>query len=202
MILYSDKDDHYSHRVRIVLAEKDIACEIRETSNDEAPEEVLSINPYHSLPILIDRDLGLYNTSVMMEYLDERFPHPPLLPVYPVTRANSRSLMLRINREICPLLDNVIFGKGNAKKIKEDKENLLHEISSLAPTFKEYSFFMNDEFSLTDCYLAPILWRLPSLGINLPLTKNIKPLLDYQEKIFDRPGFQDSLSIIERDLRD
>ena len=202
MILYSDKDDHYSHRVRIVLAEKDIACEIRETSNDDAPEEVLSINPYHNLPILIDRDLGLYNTSVMMEYLDERFPHPPLLPVYPVTRANSRSLMLRINREICPLLDNVIFGKGNAKKIKEDKENLLHEISSLAPTFKEYSFFMNDEFSLTDCYLAPILWRLPSLGINLPLTKNIKPLLDYQEKIFDRPGFQDSLSIIERDLRD
>ena len=202
MILYSDKDDHYSHRVRIVLAEKDIACEIRETSNDEAPEEVLSINPYHSLPILIDRDLGLYNTSVMMEYLDERFPHPPLLPVYPVTRANSRSLMLRINREVCPLLDKVILGTGNAKKIKENKENLLHEISSLAPTFKEYSFFMNDEFSLTDCYLAPILWRLPSLGINLPLTKNIKPLLDYQEKIFDRPGFQDSLSIIERDLRD
>ena len=137
MILYSDKDDHYSHRVRIVLAEKDIACEIRETSNDEAPEEVLSINPYHSLPILIDRDLGLYNTSVMMEYLDERFPHPPLLPVYPVTRANSRSLMLRINREVCPLLDKVIAGMGNAKKIKENKENLLHEISSLAPTFKE-----------------------------------------------------------------
>ena len=100
MILYSDKDDHYSHRVRIVLAEKDIACEIRETSNDDAPEEVLSINPYHNLPILIDRDLGLYNTSVMMEYLDERFPHPPLLPVYPVARANSRSLMLRINREL------------------------------------------------------------------------------------------------------
>ena len=124
MILYSDKDDHYSHRVRIVLAEKDIACEIRETSNDEAPEEVLSINPYHSLPILIDRDLGLYNTSVMMEYLDERFPHPPLLPVYPVTRANSRSLMLRINREVCPLLDKVIAGMGNAKKIKENKENL------------------------------------------------------------------------------
>ena len=82
MILYSERDNHYSHRVRIVLAEKDIACEIRETSNDIAPEEILSINPYHSLPILVDRDLGLYNTSVMMEYLDERFPHPPLLPVY------------------------------------------------------------------------------------------------------------------------
>jgi RNA polymerase-associated protein len=77
MILYSDKDDHYSHRVRIVLAEKDIACEIRETSNEEAPEEVLALNPYHTLPILADRDLGLYDAGVMLEYLDERFPHPP-----------------------------------------------------------------------------------------------------------------------------
>ena len=83
MILYSDKDDHYSHRVRIVLAEKDIACEIRETSNEDAPDEVLAINPYHTLPILADRDLGLYDAGVMLEYLDERFPHPPLLPVYP-----------------------------------------------------------------------------------------------------------------------
>ena len=202
MILYSDRDDHYSQRVRIVLAEKDISAEIKESNQDETPDEILSISPYHKLPILVDRDLAIHDPAVMMEYLDERFPHPPLLPVYPVTRANSRSLMLRINREVCPLLDKVIAGMGNAKKIKEKKENLLHEISSLAPTFKEYPFFMNDEFSLTDCYLAPILWRLPSLGINLPLTKNIKPLLDYQEKIFDRPGFQDSLSLIERDLRD
>ena len=202
MILYSDRDDHYSQRVRIVLAEKDISAEIKESKQDETADEILSISPYHKLPILVDRDLAIHDPAVMMEYLDERFPHPPLLPVYPVTRANSRSLMLRINREVCPLLDKVILGMGNAKKIKENKENLLHEISSLAPTFKEYPFFMNDEFSLTDCYLAPILWRLPSLGINLPLTKNIKPLLDYQEKIFDRPGFQDSLSLIERDLRD
>ena len=115
MILYSDKDDHYSHRVRIVLAEKDIACEIRETNNDDAPEEVLSINPYHELPILVDRDLGLYNTTVMMEYLDERFPHPPLLPVYPVTRANSRTLMLRIDKEICPLVDKLSAKDGTIK---------------------------------------------------------------------------------------
>ena len=203
MIFYSEDKGHYSHMVRIVLAEKDIACEIKEFDPEgKLPEELPTINPYNKLPVLVDREVTIYEPRIILEYLDERFPHPPLLPVYPVARANSRSLMLRINREICPLLDNVILGKGNAKKIKEDKENLLHEISSLAPTFKEYSFFMNDEFSLTDCYLAPILWRLPSLGINLPLTKNIKPLLDYQEKIFERPGFQDSLSIIERDLRD
>ena len=93
MILYSDKDDHYSHRVRIVLAEKDIACEIRETSNEEAPEEVLALNPYHTLPIFADRDLGLYDSGVMMAYLYERFTHPPLLSVYPVSRSNSLNLM-------------------------------------------------------------------------------------------------------------
>ena len=124
MILYSDKDDHYSHRVRIVLAEKDIACEIRETNNDDAPEEVLSINPYHELPILVDRDLGLYNTTVMMEYLDERFPHPPLLPVYPVTRANSRTLMLRIDKEICPLVDKLSAKDGTDKELLVAKEEL------------------------------------------------------------------------------
>ena len=201
MILYSDKDDHYSHRVRIVLAEKDIACEIRETSNDDAPEEVLSINPYHNLPILIDRDLGLYNTSVMMEYLDERFPHPPLLPVYPVARANSRSLMLRINKEWCPLVDKLIAKELSQKELLIVKEELLNEISTVAPTFKEFDFFMSEDFSLIDCYFAPILWRLPSLGINLPLNRHLKPLLDYQEKIFNRQSFQDSLSLIERDLR-
>ena len=134
MILYSDKDDHYSHRVRIVLAEKDIACEIRETSIKDAPEEVLSINPYHKLPIMVDRDLGLYDTAVMMEYLDERFPHPPLLPVYPVTRANSRTLMLRIDREICPILDDLLAGDCTEKEKLKKRESLLHEISALAPT--------------------------------------------------------------------
>ena len=201
MILYAEKDDHYSHRVRIVLAEKDIACEIRETSNEEAPDEVLAINPYHSLPILSDRDLGLYNTGVMVEYLDERFPHPPLLPVYPVSRANSRSLMLRIDREWCSLVDTLTVKELSEKELLIVREELLNEISTVAPTFKEFKFFMSDDFSVIDCYLAPILWRLPSLGINLRLNRNLKPLLDYQAKIFARPSFQFSLSMIERDLR-
>ena len=201
MILYSDKDDHYSHRVRIVLAEKDIACEIRETNNDDAPEEVLSINPYHELPILVDRDLGLYNTTVMMEYLDERFPHPPLLPVYPVTRANSRTLMLRIDREWCPLVDTLISAEKPEKDLMKIREELLHEISSIAPTFKEFKFFMSDEFTLVDCCFAPILWRLPSVGIKLPVNRHLKPLIDYQKAVFERPGFLDSLSSIERDLK-
>ena len=201
MTLFSDNTSHYSHRVRIVLAEKDIACEIRETSNEEAPEEVLALNPDHTLPILADRDLGLYNTGVMLEYLDERFPHPPLLPVYPVSRANSRTLMLRIDKEWCPLVDTLIEKKLTEKELLIIREELLNEISTVAPTFKEFDFFMSEDFSLVDCYLAPILWRLPNLGINLPLNRHLKPLLDYQTKIFARPSFQDSLSMIEKDLR-
>ena len=202
MILYSDRDDHYSQRVRIVLAEKDISAEIKESKQDETPDEILSISPYHKLPILVDRDLAIHDPAVMMEYLDERFPHPPLLPVYPVTRANSRTLMLRIDKEICPLVDKLSAKEGTDKELLVAKEELLHEITAIAPTFKEFPFFMSEEFSLADCYLAPILWRLPSMGINLPLNRHLKPLLDYQAKIFDRPGFQDSLSLIEKDLRD
>ena len=202
MILYSDRDDHYSQRVRIVLAEKDITAEIRESSLEDTPDEILSINPYHKLPILVDRDLALHDPSVMMEYLDERFPHPPLLPVYPVARANSRTLILRIDKEWCPIVDTLIEAKLSEKELIKLREELLHEISSIAPTFKEFKFFMSDEFTLVDSCLAPILWRLPSIGIKLPVNRHLKPLLDYQKKVFERPGFLDSLSSLERDLKE
>ena len=201
MILYSDRDDHYSQRVRIVLAEKDISAEINEAKAGDTPDDILSISPYHKLPILVDRDLAMHDTSVMMEYLDERFPHPPLLPVYPVARASSRTLMLRIDREWCPLVDTLILAEKPEKELMKIREELIHEISSIAPTFKENKFFMSDEFTLVDCCFAPILWRLPSIGIKLPLNRHLKPLLDYQNKVFERPGFLDSLSSIERDLK-
>ena len=201
MILYSDRDDHYSQRVRIVLAEKDITAEIIESKSDETPDEVLSLSPYFKLPILVDRDLAIYDPSVIMEYLDERFPHPPLLPVYPVARANCRTLMLRIDREWCPMIDVLNEGKKSEKELMKIREEFLHEISSIAPTFKEFKFFMNDDFTLVDCFFAPILWRLPSLGIKLPINRHLKPLIDYQNSVFERPGFLDSLSSLERDLK-
>ena len=202
MILYSDRDDHYSQRVRIVLAEKDISAEIKESKQDETPDEILSMSPYHKLPILVDRDLIIHDPAVMMEYLDERFPHPPLLPVYPVARANSRTLMLRIDREWCPLIDTLIVGEKPEKELMKVREELLHEISSIAPTFKEFKFFMSDEFTLVDCFFAPILWRLSSVGIKLPVNRHLKPLIDYQKSVFERPGFLDSLSSLERDLKE
>lgn len=201
MILYSDRDDHYSQRVRIVLAEKDISAEIIESKSDETPDEILSLSPYFKLPILVDRDLAIYDPSVIMEYLDERFPHPPLLPVYPVARANCRTLMLRIDREWCPMIDVLNEGKKSEKELMKIREEFLHEISSIAPTFKEFKFFMNDDFTLVDCFFAPILWRLPSLGIKLPINRHLKPLIDYQNSVFERPGFLDSLSSLERDLK-
>ena len=201
MILYSDRDNHYSHRVRIVLAEKDITCEIREFDKEDVSDEILAMSNTHQLPILVDRDLNLSDTGVIMEYLDERFPHPPLLPVYPVSRASCRELMLRIDREWCPLVDQVLNSRITKKKEMQLKEELVQQLATISPTFKEFAFFMNEDFTLVDCYLAPILWRLPSLGINLPYNKHLKPLLDYQAKLFDRPGFNDSLTTIERDLR-
>ena len=201
MILYSDRDDHYSQRVRIVLAEKDISAEIIESKAEDMPDDIISISPYQKLPILVDRDLAIHDPSVMMEYLDERFPHPPLLPVYPVARANSRTLMLRIDREWCPMVDELIEQNKSAKELMKIREELLHEISSIAPTFKEYKYFMSDEFTLVDCCFAPILWRLPSIGIKLPINRHLKPLIDYQNSVFERPGFLDSLSSLERDLK-
>ena len=201
MILVFVRDYHYSQRVRIVLAEKDITAEINEAKLEETSDEILSMSPYHKLPILVDRELAIHDPSVMMEYLDERFPHPPLLPVYPVARASSRTLMLRIDREWCPLVDTLILADQSEKQLMKVREELLHEISSIAPTFKENKYFMSDEFTLVDCCFAPILWRLPSLGIKLPLNRHLKPLIDYQNKVFERPGFLDSLSSIERDLK-
>ena len=201
MILYSDRDDHYSQRVRIVLAEKDISAEIRESKQNETSDEILSISPYFKLPILVDRDLAIYDPSVIMEYLDERFPHPPLLPVYPVARAKCRTLMLRIDREWSPMIDTLIEGKKSDKESMKIREELLHEISSIAPTFKEFKYFMSDDFTLVDCFFAPILWRLPSVGIKLPINRHLKPLIDYQNTIFERAGFLDSLSSLERDLK-
>ena len=201
MILYSDRDDHYSQRVRIVLAEKDITCEIREFDTEDVSDEILAMSNTHQLPILVDRDLNLSDTGVIMEYLDERFPHPPLLPVYPVSRASCRELMLRIDREWCPLVDQILNSRMTKKKEMQVKEELVQQLATISPTFKEFAFFMNEDFTLVDCYLAPILWRLPSMGINLPYNKHLKPLLDYQAKLFDRPGFNDSLTTIERDLK-
>lgn len=201
MIFYSDGNDHYSQRVRLVLAEKGVAVEIIDVDPAHLPEDLTDLNPYNSLPTLIDRDLVLYQSQVIMEYLDERFPHPPLLPVYPVARAQSRLFIHRIQRDWCTAVDIIMAGKAKDTVIENARKELRESLVTIAPIFDGKPFFMSEEFTLVDCCVAPILWRLPVLGIELP-SKQGKPILDYMNRIFDRDSFQASLSEAELDMRD
>lgn len=196
MTLLSDPLSHYSHRVRIVLAEKGISVDIEEYSESTLPPELAELNPYCTLPTLVDRELVLYESSVIMEYLDERFPHPPLLPVYPVARALSRLWVYRIERDWSDALNTLAKKPGEEKSAKFLRENLL----SIAPIFTEKEFFMSEEFTLVDCCLGAILWRLGYMGVQLPNTRQSKPLLDYMKRIFSRPAFQKSLSAAEAQM--
>ena len=196
MALLSDPRCHYSQRVRIVLAEKGITCDIEEYRPDNVPSELADVNPYNSLPTLLDRDLVLYESKVMMEYLDERFPHPPLLPVYPVARAQSRLWMQRIERDWSPIVDRLLIGQGSEADTKELSQSLM----GIAPIFSELPYFMSEEFTLVDCCLAPILWRVAEMGVKLPVNRQTRPLLTYMESMFKREAFQLSLSGLEKEM--
>ena len=195
MSLYSDNDDIYSHQARIVLAEKGVNVEIMTVKAGEVPDDLLAVNPYGTVPTLIDRDLVLYEARIIMEYLDERFPHPPLLPVYPVARAETRKMMHRIEQDWYCLLQR-IQTKTDAPAARE---LLLESLIGLEPVFADKLYFLSDEFSLLDCALAPLLWRLPCLGIEIPT--QAKALHTYMQRVFKREAFQVSLTDAERQLR-
>lgn len=198
MAFFSDSTSHYSHRVRIVLAEKGVTVDVVDVDPRDPPRELAELNPYSSLPTLVDRELVLYESKIMMEYLDERFPHPPLLPVYPVARGESRQLMYRIERDWCTLVDAIL--EGTSRDAQKARKELREGLLALAPVFADKPFFMSDEFTLVDCCMAPLLWRLPILGIDLPKTKQVKPIADYMKRLFTRPGFKASLSEREREM--
>src|SRR3984957_17365435 len=166
MTLYSGDLDIYSHQVRIVLAEKGVNVDIINVDENNPSEDLLELNPYNTLPTLVDRELVLYQARVVMEYLDERFPHPPLLPVYPVARAKSRLMIYRIDRDWYSLYKTIL--EGNAKTIKTARNELKEGLLSLAPVFADAPYFLSEEFTLVDCCIAPLLWRLPSLGVEFP----------------------------------
>jgi len=198
MTFFSDGKDPYSHRVRIVLAEKGVAVEIHDVDPDNIPEDIMSLNPYGTLPTLVDRDLVLYEPGIMMEYLDERFPHPPLLPVYPVARAESRLWSHRIQKDWCALAD-IILANKNPEAVEAARKALRESLISTSPIFAEKPYFMSDEYSIVDCVTAPLLWRLPAMGIELP-EKQTKHLQAYMERLFERESFQASLSEAEREM--
>jgi len=197
MTLYSDPLSPYSHRVRVVLAEKNITVEIIDVDPLNLSEDIMDLNPYGTLPTLVDRDLTLFESRIIMEYLDERFPHPPLLPVDPVSRATSRLYMHRVDRDWYSLMDRILAGGTDADKArKELRESLI----TTAPVFAASPCFMSEDLSLVDCSIAPLLWRLPVLGIELPPQANA--VHDYANRLFERESFQESLTEAEREIRE
>ena len=198
MTLLSGPLDIFSHCCRIVLLEKDVDCAVEFVSSTDDPAKIGEHNPYSETPTLIDRDVSLYNMWVIIEYLDERFPHPPLMPVDPITRAKTRLIVSRLTRDwLQPIYE---LGETLVPKPPAALKKSLHDgLVALSPIVADQPFFLGGDFTLVDAYMAPLLWRLPLLGVELP--KQAAPLLDYGESLFKRTAFHESLSDSERDLR-
>ena len=197
MTLYSDPNCAQSHRVRIVLGEKDLVFNVVDVNNADNNEDLIALNPNNTTPTFVDRNLVLYESRVIMEYLDERFPHPPLMPVDPVIRAKTRMVLHYIEKDLYGLLDDLKSSgekKSSAAKAKLE-ENLMFSLNFLQGS----KFFLSDDFSIIDCSIAPILWRLPEYGIELP--KSGKAILQYADRIFGRSSFMDNLSEQEEEIR-
>lgn len=198
MTLFSKADDPWSHRTRIVFAEKSITVETIDVHEGNLPEDLLDLNPYHSVPTLVDRDLVLYDSRVIMEYLDERFPHPPLMPVDPVARAQFRVALYRIERDWYTLAQQM-NDPADRKLGQKARKILRDSILASADVFKAKPYFLSDEFSLVDATIAPILWRLPVWEIDLGTAA---PTINkYANLIFSRPAFRQSLSRVEQEMR-
>jgi len=199
MTLFSAPTDPWSHRTRIVLGEKAISLDIVNVDGGNLPEDLLDLNPYHSLPTLVDRDLVLYDSRVIIEYLDERFPHPPLMPSDPVTRAQFRLALYRIERDWYGLLGE-IDREPDKKHAAKLKKVLRDTILQSVDVFRMKPYFLSDEFSLVDATIAPVLWRLPHYEIDLPRDAG-QPILKYASLVFSRRGFRDSLTEAEQEMR-
>ena len=197
MTLFSDPTCIQSHRTRIVLSEKDITADVVQIDENNKPEDLSELNPYNSVPTLVDRDLVLYDSRVIMEYFDERFPHPPLMPVDPVSRSKSRLALFHIEKDWYGPIETILHGDAAAS---EQARKVLHDsLVSSIEIFSAKPYFLSDEFSLVDCSIAPLLWRLPSLGITLPA--DAKAIVEYSNRVFDRPSFRSSLTEEELEMR-
>lgn len=199
MTLFSDPTDPWSHRTRLVLAEKSVNIDYIDVQHGNLPEDLLDLNPYNSVPTLVDRELVLYDSRVIVEYLDERFPHPPLMPVDPVTRAQYRLYLYRIERDWYSEADRIV-SSGDRKTVTRARKALRDSIVSTAEIFAAKKFFLSDEFSLVDCSIAPVFWRLPVFEIELPA--QARPILRYMDTVFSRPSFQFSLTELEQEMRE
>lgn len=197
MTLYTGKTDPYSHRTRIVLFEKEVECQLIEVDVNKKPRDLADLNPYNQVPTIVDRDLVLYQSLIINEYLDERLPHPPLMPVDPVSRARARLMLYRFDHDWYSLLPTI--ESGDKKAAAKARTELRDGLTVISPIFKEQQYVLGEEFSLVDCALAPILWRLSAYEISMP--RQAKPILDYADRVFARKSFKLSLTEAEKEMR-
>ncbi len=197
LTLYSARDCVHCHRIRLILAAKGVSYDLVLVDPAKPPEDLIDLNPTQSLPTLVDRDLVLYETSVVAEYLDERYPHPPLMPIDPLSRARLRLAIVRMERDWLPLAEQCA---GSGKNSEAARKRLREALMGSLPLFKAAKFFLNPEMSLADCALAPLIWRLQGLGVSLP--REAQAIHDYGDRIFRNPGFTRSLTPDEKLLRD
>lgn len=196
MTLFSSPACIMSHCARLVVYEKGVPAEVEFFDPNDPPEDLLELNPNGNAPTFVERDLVLYDARIIMEYLDERFPHPALHQMDPVSRANARMLIKRIDQEWYPLLDDVVV--NGDKKAAKSKKMLRESLMAAAPVFEATPYFMSEEYSLIDCAMAPFLWRLPSIGIDIASLG--KGITAYANRLFSRRAFQESLSREEKDM--
>jgi len=196
LTLYTTADDIQCHRARLVLAAKGVSYERVLVDPANPPEDLLDLNPYAGTPTLVDRDLTLFDTSVVCEYIDERYPHPPLMPIDPQSRARLRVAAVRIEKDWLTEVDTIRAGGRTADAARK---RLRGQLLSTVPLFKASKFFLNPEMSLADCLVAPVIWRLPWLGVDLG--REGKPIVDYGERLFHSQGFARSMTDQEKAMR-
>jgi len=197
MILYSGTTCPFSHRCRIVLFEKGMDFEIKDVDLQEKPEDIAVMNPYNQVPILVERDLTLYESNIINEYIDERFPHPQLMPADPVMRARTRLFLFNIERDLFSHIPDIVHGAGKAAE--KARATIRDNLTQIAPIFAKQKYMLGEEYSMLDVAIAPLLWRLDYYGIAMP--KQAAPLLKYAERIFSRPAFIAALTPVEKAMR-
>lgn len=196
LTLYTTADDIQCHRARLVLAAKGVSYDRVLVDPAKPPEDLVDLNPYGTTPTLVDRDLTLYDTAVVCEYLDERYPHPPLMPIDPLSRARLRLATVRIERDWLPEVDVI---RAGGRPADAARKRLREQLLASLPLFRAAKFFLNPEMSLVDCLVAPVVWRLPWLGVDLG--REGKPIVDYGERLFHSQGYARSLTNEERAMR-
>jgi RNA polymerase-associated protein len=197
MTLYSGTTDPYSHRCRIVLFEKGMDFQVIDVDLANKPEDLAIINPHNQVPVLVERDLVLQEANIINEYIDERFPHPQLMPADPVMRARARLFLHNFEEQ---LFDHIADIESTNAKVSEKARNIVRDnLTQIVPLFSKQQYILGDEFSMLDVAIAPLLWRLGHYGIELP--KQAAPLLKYAERIFSRPAYIEAMTPSEKAMR-